>query len=422
MAYTVSQITAYLKNLLEGQTTLRSLEVEGEISEYRRSSQLYFTIKDENAKLPCVMFLDSARRGLLCSLEIGKRVRVSGRITVYPNAGRYQLYASRVEEVGRGPLNEQLQRLARALKEEGLFNPEHKKPLPPYPKRVGLVTANNSAVLEDMRRVFRERNPYIQLVLSPCRVQGNGAAKEICRAIRRAERAGVDVIIVGRGGGSRDDLLEFSDEQLVRTVYACEVPIVSAVGHEIDYMLIDYVADVQVQTPTAAAERVAFPIDDFMRTIADMHYTLVKGVCRSIEGARDRVARLQQGMRHLSPKAQLERRRELLSLSRDRMSVITAAAIADERRAVMDAERNLRHRMRESLTSYRSRLGMLEAGLTAMSPYRLLEQGYAFVTVEGQPVKGIADLPVGTLMRGYLADGQFEAQVVSTQEKPGDDE
>ncbi|MBP5353746.1 MAG: exodeoxyribonuclease VII large subunit [Lachnospiraceae bacterium] len=415
MLYTVSQITAYLKNLLEGQAQLRSLEVEGEISEYRRSSQLYFTITDGDAKLPCVMFADSARRGLTCSLAIGKRVRVSGRITVYANAGRYQLYASRVEEVGRGPLNEQLQQLARRLKDEGLFDREHKKPLPPYPKRVGLVTANNSAVLEDMRRVFRERNPYIQLVLSPCRVQGNGAAKEICRAIRRAARADVDVIIVGRGGGSRDDLLEFSDEQLVRTVYACEVPIVSAVGHEIDYMLIDYVADVQVQTPTAAAERVAYPIDEFLRTIADRHYALVNGVCRSVEVTRDRLARLQQGLRHVSPAEQLRRRREILSLGRKSMNSVMRTAIADERRETTDAERELRHRMRESLISYKNRLGMLETGLAAMSPYRLLEQGYAFVTVDGRPVKGIADLPAGALMKGYLADGSFEATIVSSQ-------
>ena len=420
MPYTVSQITAYLKNLLEGQSTLRNVEVVGEISEHRRSGQLYFTLVDNGAKLPCVMFADSAQRGLLCSLNVGRKVKVSGRITVYPQGGRYQLYATRVEDVGHGPLNEQLQKLALALKAEGLFDREHKKPIPLYPRRVGLVTANNSAVLEDMRRVFRERNPYIQLVLSPCRVQGKGAAREICRAIRRAERAGVDVIIVGRGGGSRDDLLEFSDEELVRTVYACKTPIISAVGHEIDYMLIDYVADAQVQTPTAAAEKVAFSADEFTMTLVNMHSDLVNAVLRSVDNSRERLARLRQGMRYVSPKEQLRRRRDILRQNRDAMARAMDAATADAVRRTSEQRRALRDSMRDCLRAYRNRLSMLETGLTAMSPYRLLEQGYAFVTVGGRPVKGIGDLPAGTLVRGFLADGQFEAQVLSSE--PADPE
>jgi len=415
MPYTVSQITAYLKNLMEGQAPLRNLEVVGEISEFRRSGQLYFTIIDGGAKLPCVMFADSAARGLRCSLVVGLRVQVTGRITVYPQGGRYQLYATRVEEVGRGPLNEQLQQLARALKEEGLFDPEHKKPLPVFPKRVALVTADNSAVLEDMRRVFRERNPYISLVLSPCRVQGKGAAKEIIRAIHRAERAGVDVIIVGRGGGSRDDLLEFSDEELVRTVYACEIPIVSAVGHEIDYMLIDYVADVQVQTPTAAAERVAFPIDEFLGTLVNYHSSMVTAVCREIDGSKERLSRLQQGLRYGSPSAQLTRHRETLRQTGQFLQRTLADSVRTASRNLSDAERELRDAVKGTLLSYRNRLGVLETGLAAMSPYRLLKQGYAFVTVDGKPVKGVRELTEGAVMQGYLADGQFTAAVLSVQ-------
>ena len=418
MAFTVTQITAYLKNLLEGQPQLRNLEVEGEISEFRRVNHLYFTLIDRDARLSCVMFAGDMTLGMRCTVSEGLRVKVTGSIRVYPKGGAYQLYATRIEAVGAGAVNEQLLRLERKLRAEGLFDDAHKKPLPPYPKRVGLVTACPSAVLEDMRRVFRERNPYIQLVLSPCRVQGAGASQEMLRALHRLERVGVDVIIIGRGGGGRDTLFDFSDEQLVRAVYNCEIPVVSAVGHEINYLLIDYVADVQVQTPTMAAIAVAYSAEEFQATLVNSHSSLVKAVCRAIDGERERLAHMQQILRYVSPAEQLKRRRETLDRAKDRLSELSAKAVVDAMRETAEAEREIRNSIRESIRSYRNRLDQWETGLKAMSPYRLLEQGYAFVTVDGRPVKSIADLPAGALMKGYLADGQFEAEVVSTQERP----
>lgn len=418
MSYTVSQITAYLKNLLEGQPQLRNLEVEGEISEFRRVNHLYFTLIDRDARLSCVMFAGDMAMGMRCTVSEGLRVKVTGSIRVYPKGGAYQLYASRIEAVGAGAVNEQLLQLERRLRAEGLFDSEHKKPLPPYPQRVGLVTAYPSAVLEDMRRVFRERNPYIQLVLAPCRVQGVRASQEMLRALHRLERAGVDVIIIGRGGGGRETLLDFCDEQLVRAVYDCEIPVVSAVGHEINYMLIDYVADVQVQTPTMAAIAVAFSAEEYLGTLVNHHSSMVGAVCRSIDGERERLSHLQQILRYVSPAAQLERRRETLGQTERRMSEIASKAVADARRETAEAERGLRDALSESIRTYRNRLDRWETGLKAMSPYRLLEQGYAFVTVDGKPVKSIADLPKGARMKGYLTDGQFEADVVSTQARP----
>ena len=201
-------------------------------------------------------------------------------------------------------------------------------------------------------------------------------------------------------------------------MYNCEIPVVSAVGHEINYLLIDYVADVQVQTPTMAAIAVAYSAEEFQATLVNSHSSLVKAVCRAIDGERERLAHMQQILRYVSPAEQLKRRRETLDRAKDRLSELTAKAVVDARRETAEAEREIRNSIRESIRSYRNRLNQWETGLKAMSPYRLLEQGYAFVTVDGRPVKSIADLPAGALMKGYLADGQFEAEVVSTQERP----
>ena len=420
MPYTVSGITTYIRNVLEGSPTLRALEVEGEVSESRLSGQLYFTIKDAMASLACVMFASDMRYGLRQPLEIGMQVRVTGRITVYPKQGKYQLVATRVELTGAGQINEQLLQLRNRLRSEGLFDPAHKKPLPPYPKRVGIVTSGNAAALADMRRSFRERNPYIQLVLAPCRVQGVEAPRELCRAIRRVARANVDVIIVGRGGGGRDDLLTFCDEGLVRTVYECEIPVVSAVGHEINHPFLEDVADVQVQTPTAAADLVAFSIWDFDRTLVDAHSAMVRAMMGAIESAREQVSGYRRLLRYASPFSQLARRRETLIASEETMRRVAHTAIEDAREETAEARADMRRSMREALRAQRSRLDILETGLRAMSPYRLLEQGYAYVTVDGKPVKGVDDLPAGAEIKGYLADGSFAAEVRSTQKRTED--
>ncbi len=413
--YKVSQINTYVRSVIERDGILSHLTVEGEVSncKYHPSGHVYFSLKERDSQLNCVMFASAKVRGLPFAMRDGMLVQVSGRISVYERDGRYQLYAVKIERAGLGALYEELERRRKALAEEGIFDPDHKKQLPPYARRIGIVTAASGAALQDILQILRRRNPYLQPVLSPCYVQGEGAAETIVRAIRRVAKANVDVIIVGRGGGSIEDLWEFNDERVARAVYECEIPIVSAVGHEINTTLIDFAADMVAPTPSAAAELVSYEAAAVDAMLVDAHAALYRKMLEAIEASRQKLATLREKLRYASPQSRLVRNREQLREREERFSWLMRKAIADARIRSDRVSDQAGVLMRQRLQNERARLGILAARLDGLSPARALSKGYAYITVGGAAVSGTASIPPGTRIRGYVSDGGFEADVVS---------
>ena len=250
--YAVGQVNTYIKNMFSQDFMLRSISVKGEVSnvKYHSSGHIYFTMKDQTGTLSCVMFA-SARGGLAFQMQEGMQIIASGSIEVYERDGKYQLYAKKIVQDGAGNLYVRLEELKKSLQEMGMFDAQYKKPIPQYAKKIGIVTASTGAAVRDIINIAKRRNPYVQLILYPAQVQGDGAAESIVSGISALEAYGVDVIIVGRGGGSIEDLWAFNEEIVARAIFACSVPIVSAVGHETDTTISDFVADLRAPTPSA---------------------------------------------------------------------------------------------------------------------------------------------------------------------------
>ena len=257
--YSVTQVNAYIKNMFVQDYLLKRLSVRGEISncKYHTSGHIYFTLKDKSGTLSAVMFAGQ-RRGLNFQLQEGQQVIVTGTVDVYERDGKYQLYAREIKRDGKGDLFEQFQKLRDELEDMGMFAAEYKQPIPKYAKTVGIVTASTGAAIRDIMNISARRNPYVQLVLYPALVQGEQAKYSIVKGIQTLDRLGLDVIIVGRGGGSIEDLWAFNEEMVARAIFECSTPIISAVGHETDVTISDYVADMRAPTPSAASELAVF--------------------------------------------------------------------------------------------------------------------------------------------------------------------
>jgi len=415
--YKVSQINAYIRNRLEDDPRLKRLCVEGEVSNcrYHSSGHVYFSLKEREAQLSCVMFASARSRGLPFRMTDGMLVQVTGSIGVYERDGKYQLYATSVAHAGVGALYEEFERRKRDLAARGIFDRESKRALPRYPKRVGIVTAEGGAALQDILQILHRRNPYIQPVLAPCQVQGAGAEATIIRALHWIENAGVDVIIVGRGGGSIEDLWEFNGEALAVAVHECRIPVVSAVGHEINTTLIDFAADVVAPTPSAAAELVSsVTVEEFDASLVDAHFTILQSMLRAIEASRRELAALQARLRFASPQAQMVRQKDRLAELSERMHRAAVRSLQETMLTADSLEERLRQQMRLAAERARAAVELLAAKLTALSPRRVLQQGYAYVTVGGKPLGSVTELAPGTVIRGALADGLFEAAITST--------
>ena len=268
--YSVGQVNNYIKNMFTQDFLLKRIYVRGEVSncKYHPSGHIYFSLKDETGTMPCVMFL-SFRKGLTFQLENGQSVTVLGSISVYERDGRYQLYASEIIREGAGLLYERFEQLKEELSDMGMFDPAYKKPIPAFVKRLGIVTASTGAAIRDIMNISRRRNPFIQLVLYPALVQGEGAVDSIVKGIEVLDKYGVDVIIVGRGGGSMEDLWAFNEEKVARAIFACETPVISAVGHETDTTISDFVADLRAPTPSAAAELAVADLGSILQSLRD---------------------------------------------------------------------------------------------------------------------------------------------------------
>ncbi|MCD7868131.1 MAG: exodeoxyribonuclease VII large subunit [Clostridiales bacterium] len=389
--YSVGQVNRYVKNMFTQDFFLRKLYVKGEVSncKYHTSGHIYFSLKDETGTLSCVMFAGQ-RRGLAFSMKNGDRVVAGGTVDVYERDGKYQFYAREITLEGAGALYERYLRLKQELEEMGMFAPEYKKPIPAYVRRLGVVTAPTGAAIQDIRNVVSRRNPYVQIILCPALVQGEGAAKSVARGIRMLDEAGVDVMIVGRGGGSIEDLWAFNEEQVARAVFECRTPIISAVGHETDFTITDFVADLRAPTPSAAAELAVADVRNIMEGLSSLQERLSRAMSGKTQLARTRLAAYQTRLRYLSPQSRLRENRQAHADLTDRIQGAMEQKVRDHRQV---------------LRVYLERFG-------GLSPLRKLNQGYSYVAdEEGHCVTRVDQVRPGESLYISVTDGTIEAKV-----------
>lgn len=415
--YSVSQMTAYIGNLFRQDILLPRVSVSGEVSNctYHRSGNLFFTIKDASSAMACVMF-SSSRRGLAFHMKEGDKVVVTGSVEVFPRDGRYQLYAKKIELAGAGVLYEQFLKLKAELQEMGMFDPMYKQPIPKYVRTLGIVTAPTGAAVQDIRNISLRRNPYIQLILYPALVQGDGAKESIVRGIRTLDRMGTDCIIVGRGGGSIEDLWAFNEREVAEAVFNCRTPVISAVGHETDTTITDFVADLRAPTPSAAAELAVADVREILTRLERYERRLQMGMEMRAQSARSSVAARRAKWVELSPEKQLQNRKADLARLRERIVRSAENPVRESRLFLERAKMRIVNGKTRVLSEKRHALQMRIGKMKGLSPLAKLNQGYARSEKEGgAPVVSVQDVKAGDPMRIYVRDGRIDAVVSNTE-------
>ena len=389
--YTVAQINTYIKNMFMQDYLLQQVRVQGEISncKYHSSGHIYFTLKDKKGTLSCVMFAGN-RKGLGFTLAEGQQVIVEGSIDIYERDGKYQLYARNIKRDGAGALFEQFECLKQELLERGLFAKEYKQPIPKYIRTLGVVTASTGAAIRDIINITKRRNPYVQIILYPAIVQGDEAAPSIVQGIRALEQIGVDVMIVGRGGGSIEDLWAFNTEMVAQAVFDCSVPVISAVGHETDTTIIDYVSDLRAPTPSAAAELAVYDVN-----------VLVE----QLKGAEEMLAALiNRKLRMLS--LQTEQKKQLLN------SLSPKAKIREKKYQCIRSEELLEEAFLRILNKKKYQLQIQIERLAGLSPLQKLKQGYSYMVDEhNKNVRSISQVKQDDKLEIYVSDGKIITKV-----------
>ena len=393
--YTVAQLNTYIKNMFMQDFLLNSLYVKGEVSncKYHSSGHIYFTLKDRKGTIACVMFAGN-RNGLNFQLREGQQVIVGGSVDVYERDGKYQLYAREIKQDGEGALYEKFEKLKKELSEMGMFAPEYKRPIPKYVKTLGVVTAPTGAAIRDIINVSKRRNPYIRIILYPAIVQGDAAVESIINGIRALEKLQVDAMIVGRGGGSIEDLWAFNEEEVARAIFDCSIPIVSAVGHETDTTIADYVADLRAPTPSAAAELVVSDIVELEEKLSRYEYTLYRQMKIKIDRYKYKYESLETRLNYLSP----------------------SNRIKEKRMRIMDMENRLEQAMMNRLILYKNRLRLNAEIMKRISPLNKLESGFSYVqSKEGKCLRNIEDFNKNEKIFIHVSDGLVTAEVLDTK-------
>ena len=395
--FSVCQINRYVKNMFTQDFILQKIYVKGEVSncKYHTSGHIYFSLKDETGVLSCVMFAGH-RRGLAFRMKDGDRVVVGGAVDVYERDGRYQLYAKEISLEGAGALYERFLALKTELEEMGMFAQEYKQPIPAFIHRLGVVTAPTGAAVQDIRNISLRRDPYLQIILYPALVQGEGAADSIVRGIHMLDQAEVDVIIIGRGGGSIEDLWAFNEEKVARAIFECRTPIISAVGHETDFTIADFVADLRAPTPSAAAELAVADFRQILQNIAGLRDRIQKAMQRRAELGRAQLMQYQMRFQYLNPEAKLR----------------------DNRQRLADLDELLRRAMKNRIAEERHMLGIYLERYRGLSPLYKLNQGYSFVSDrEGNGIISTKQVHSGDLLEISVTDGVIEAEVRSSRKE-----
>jgi exodeoxyribonuclease VII large subunit len=394
--YTVAQINSYIKNMFTQDYMLNRVFVKGEVSncKYHPSGHIYFTLKDAKGIISCVMFAGN-RTGLSFEMKEGQMVVVGGSIDVYERDGKYQLYANQISLDGAGLLYERFEQLKNELREMGMFDECYKQPIPRYIKRLGVVTAPTGAAVRDIINIATRRNPYIQIILYPAIVQGEQAPQSIVNGIHALERLGVDTIIVGRGGGSIEDLWAFNEEIVAQAIFDCSIPIISAVGHETDTTIADFVADLRAPTPSAGAELAVDDAEQMFDRIEAYKETLNRCMAKKLEAPKNRLENMKLRLKYLSPANQIQQKRTYC----------------------MDLEDRLTKLMNDSLTNNSHRLALYVEKLKGLSPLDKLSQGYSYMEDENHNVvNNINNVKTGDIVNIYVKNGKVEATVNTTTE------
>ena len=389
--YSVSQVNSYIKNMFAQDFALSRITVRGEVSncKYHTSGHIYFTLKDKSGTLSAVMFAGQ-RKGLNFQLREGQQVVVTGSVDVYERDGRYQLYAREIRREGTGDLFERFQKLRDELEDMGMFAAEYKQPIPKYAMTVGIVTASTGAAIRDIMNISARRNPYVQLVLYPALVQGDQAKYSIAEGIRTLDMMGLDVLIVGRGGGSIEDLWAFNEEMVARAIFECSTPVISAVGHETDVTIADYVADLRAPTPSAAAELAVFDYLQFEGQMQLYRDVLVRGVSRSVERKKYQVEQCRLRLQTMHPRHLLNEKRQHLADLQDQMERL----------------------MSEKLTDRKHGLALMSEKLQGLSPLERISRGFGFLSGDdGKRVESVSQTKVGETLSVRLADGTLKTKI-----------
>ena len=401
--YSVTQVNSYIKNMFVQDFLLNRISVRGEVSncKYHTSGHIYFTLKDKSGTVSAVMFA-SQRRGLAFGLQEGQQVVVSGSVDVYERDGKYQLYAKEIKREGVGDLFERFQKLRDELEDMGMFAAEYKQPIPKYAKTVGVVTASTGAAIRDIMNISARRNPYVQLVLYPALVQGENAKESIVKGIQTLDAMGLDVMIVGRGGGSIEDLWAFNEEMVARAIFDCKTPVISAVGHETDVTIADYVADLRAPTPSAAAELAVFDYSQFEGRLQVIFQALTRGMERSLERKKSRLDQYRLKLQMHHPERRLNEYQQRL----------------------VDMEEQMERFLEQRLTDRKHRLALLCGRLHGLSPLETLSRGFGYVTADtGKAVTSVKQVKSGRHLQVRLADGEMKTQVLeilSYEEEEGE--
>ena len=394
--YSVGQINTYIRNMFTQDFVLNRVSVRGEISnlKYHTSGHIYFTLKDASAAIACVMFA-GARGGLAFRMSNGQQVVVDGAVNVYERDGKYQLYATKIRQDGAGELYEKFLELKEELEEMGMFAPEYKQPIPKFVRRLGVVTAPTGAAIRDIINIATRRNPGIRIILYPAKVQGEGAAESVAAGLAALDTLGVDVIIVGRGGGSIEDLWAFNEETVARAIFSCHTPVISAVGHETDTTIADFVADLRAPTPSAAAELAVADVTAWLQALDEDALQLQRIMQRMIKDARSRLRECELRMRYAKPQQRLMQQKQRLD----------------------EYEERLRRAMQSLLEQTRHQLALSEERLRRLSPYEKLESGYGCIlTEDGRRIRSVSQVAPGEVVQICLADGRMTARIQEVKE------
>ena len=390
--YSVAQVNRYIKNMFTQDFMLNRIYVKGEVSncKYHTSGHIYFSLKDESGAIACVMFAGDRRSGLTFRMQEGQKVIVLGSVSVYERDGRYQLYARKIVPDGEGDLYRQFELLKKELEEMGMFAPEFKQPIPFYSRTIGIVTAPTGAAIRDIMNITRRRNPYVQLILYPALVQGEQAADSIVRGIRTLDQYGVDVMIVGRGGGSMEDLWAFNEEEVARAIFECHTPVISAVGHETDTTIADYVADLRAPTPSAAAELAVTDYRQLMSGLELYRNQLADRLEQKIRNSRQRAEYLRLRLLQASPEYQLREKKQYAS----------------------DLEERLKRSMEQKLTDRKHRMALYAERLEGVSPLKKLQQGYSYTEApDGKALRSVSQVNPSDQLIIHVTDGTIKAEV-----------
>ena len=395
--YSVGQVNRYVKNMFTQDFFLQKVYVKGEVSncKYHTSGHIYFSLKDETGTISCVMFAGQ-RRGLGFSMKDGDKVVAGGTVDVYERDGRYQLYAKEITLEGAGALYERFLALKQELEEMGMFAQEYKQPIPPFVRKLGVVTAPTGAAVQDIRNVSLRRNPYLQIILYPALVQGEGAAESVAKGIRMLDEAGVDVIIAGRGGGSIEDLWAFNEEIVARAIFECRTPVISAVGHETDFTIADFVADLRAPTPSAAAELAVYDYRSVLEAAGSLRERLHRAMWGKTELFRERLLSYQTKLSYVSPQNRLR----------------------EDRQRMISLEEALETAMDLKIKEERQRLSVYLERFSGLSPLKKLNQGYSYVADEkGKTVTSVDGIKAKDRLFISVTDGTIETEVSSIRKE-----